>query len=534
MTEIKSFKDLQIYLFKYFYYYYIGLIIFSVYTAVGGIIIPIKISQLDITKTKIYTLIFFFILSTILNLAYHLLQTKFVININNKIYRFFYSKMIKNQEKDTSKKIPSSVYSNINDISRDSVVLIESLISIFPTIVLSINTTIFYFYLNHNISILFIIALILRFVFILIKKNDIIKYSGEYNIQRNKLMNWNQDLNYNFASVLSMNNLKNEYNNLENKINNFQINYENSLLSRLQVSQINTIIDLIFVILSMLFLNNLSKQNLIAFLISYLSFSQFMSGKISKISLIFQRFGKLDSSLENVNKYLSSPKLFLPSSIISRDNNIPLYSTNKLLIYKIKYNFSNKFSIFYENISFNLNQCNILKGGIGKGKSTLLKILFGLYTFNQGDIYLDNKLLDYSNKNNIRKIFHYLEQNPPVFNRTILENINYPIEDNNNQKKILNSTIDNTLKSILNQNNKKAGLAGENLSGGQKQIINLIRFFNVQKPIILLDEPTSSLDKINREAVYEIINKFKKDNVTLIIASHDSELIKLGDNIIEL
>ena len=159
--------------------------------------------------------------------------------------------MIKNQEKDY-KKIPSSVYSNINDISRDSVILIQNIIDIFPTIVLSINTTIFYFYLNRNISILFIISLILRFTFILIKKNDIIKYSSEYNIQRNKLMNWNQDLNYNFASVLSMNNLKNEYNNLENKINNFQINYENSLLSRLQVSQINTLIDMIYIISCML------------------------------------------------------------------------------------------------------------------------------------------------------------------------------------------------------------------------------------------------------------------------------------------
>ena len=353
-------------------------------------------------------------------------------------------------------------------------------------------------------------------------------------MKRNKLMNWNQDLNYNFASVLSMNNIKNEFNNLENKINNFQNNYKNAAISLLNVIQINIFIDILFIILSMFYFKNLSKQNLIAFLISYLSFSQFINNKISKFTCIFISFGKLKTSLQNVNKYLSSPKLFIPSYTISRNNNILLDSTNKLLIYKIKYTFSNKFSIYYENISFNLNQCNILKGGIGKGKSTLLKILFGLHNFNQGDIYLDNKLLDYSNKNNIRNIFHYLEQNPPVFNRTILENINYPFKDNIIQKILLNSTIDSTIKKLLKQNNAKAGLAGENLSGGQKQIINLIRFFNIQEPIILLDEPTSSLDKIHRDAVYEIINKFKKDKVTLIIATHDAELIKLGDNIIEL
>ena len=72
-----------------------------------------------------------------------------------------------------------------------------------------------------------------------------------------------------------------------------------------------------------------------------------------------------------------------------------------------------------------------------------------------------------------------MEQNPSVFNRTILENINYPFKDNN--KKILNSVIDSTINSILNQNNKKAGLAGENLSGRSKTNYKFNKIFQYKK-----------------------------------------------------
>ncbi|VVU95653.1 hypothetical protein CPAV1605_1406 [seawater metagenome] len=77
-------------------------------------------------------------------------------------------------------------------------------------------------------------------------------------------------------------------------------------------------------------------------------------------------------------------------------------------------------------------------------------------------------------------------------------------------------------------------MGGENVSGGQKQIISLMRAIIISKPIILLDEPTASLDSKHRLIVYKLIQKMKEQGKTIIISTHDPDLINLGDNIIRL
>ena len=72
------------------------------------------------------------------------------------------------------------------------------------------------------------------------------------------------------------------------------------------------------------------------------------------------------------------------------------------------------------------------------------------------------------------------------------------------------------------------------MSGGQKQIINLFRAIFTKKDIILLDEPTASLDPINRKKIYDMVKVLKNLKKTVIIATHDNDLIKLGDRIVTL
>ena len=77
-----------------------------------------------------------------------------------------------------------------------------------------------------------------------------------------------------------------------------------------------------------------------------------------------------------------------------------------------------------------------------------------------------------------------------------------------------------------------AGKAGNNLSGGQKQMIALIRSLLQNKSILLLDEPSSSLDKKNKQIFIDLIKKLK--NKTIIINTHDENLFDIFDDIIDI
>jgi ABC-type dipeptide/oligopeptide/nickel transport system ATPase component len=80
--------------------------------------------------------------------------------------------------------------------------------------------------------------------------------------------------------------------------------------------------------------------------------------------------------------------------------------------------------------------------------------------------------------------------------------------------------------------NKTAGLAGENLSGGQRQIVNVINGLINPCKILILDEPTSALDGDLKNELLQLINDFKKHKQSIIIITHDRDVYPLLDKTI--
>ena len=77
----------------------------------------------------------------------------------------------------------------------------------------------------------------------------------------------------------------------------------------------------------------------------------------------------------------------------------------------------------------------------------------------------------------------------------------------------------------------KVGTNGDNLSGGQKQMIHILRCFGKKNKIIILDEPTSSIDVYTKSLIIKAIKKMSV-NCTLIIITHDKDLLELAERII--
>jgi ABC-type lipoprotein export system ATPase subunit len=124
-----------------------------------------------------------------------------------------------------------------------------------------------------------------------------------------------------------------------------------------------------------------------------------------------------------------------------------------------------------------------------------------------------------------------------LFDRKILENILYGCKNksacNENLKEVL--TFEKVQELYRNVNlESDAGPLGENLSGGQRQVANLISGFINPSKILILDEPTNALDHDLKREVIAIIQHFRKYKKCIIIITHDRDLYSLFDETLEI
>lgn len=256
----------------------------------------------------------------------------------------------------------------------------------------------------------------------------------------------------------------------------------------------------------------------------------------SFMSIYFQtrRFIDLKGRLSILSTYLDN----LPSLDNRLSKDIPNSNNININILDLGfYYIKNKYIIKNINLNIKQNEKIALIGEIGSGKSTLGKLLIKLFDYKDGSIKINNiELRDISIKS-LRNIITYIPQHPKLFNRSLYSNIVYGIENKTNKNKVIsliNSIkIESVKKRFLEDLDKPVGKYGNNLSGGQRQIVWLLRSILQNSKVIILDEPTSSLDEENKKMVMDFIINASK-NKTLIIITHDISLLKLVDRTIKL
>ncbi len=164
-------------------------------------------------------------------------------------------------------------------------------------------------------------------------------------------------------------------------------------------------------------------------------------------------------------------------------------------------------------------------GQIGSGKSTLVKLLLGYQPILMGDITIGDVSVKQISAEKIHEEIFYIPQKPKLFNRTLYENIVYGLKKPPTEAEILRTLHDLGLKDVAvifeKKMNEKMGVTGNNLSGGQRQMVWLLRSFYRSSRILVLDEPTASLDPANKEIMIRIIQKISMGK-TVIIVSHDN------------
>jgi ABC-type bacteriocin/lantibiotic exporter with double-glycine peptidase domain len=478
--------------------------------------------------------------------------------IRNKLIGLQFEKNKKNFEEVKS----GEFIQNLIKVSNTSGQLFSHLnYNIIPFILLTIIVTIRLYMISGKIASVFFTFMVLYVVFfvIMIKNNS--KASYTRSAKSSEYYNSIDDVLLNSKTVITTGNLQNELNNLDKNnsdFNKIQTN-EYNLLTKLKLGI--TVINIVLFSTVMYIIFNAKKNNTLGLdsIISLITIFVLLFGRLKYLSRRLCETVVLNGSLKEASEIITN----LKTDTINNGKKTNFIKDGNITIDNLYFSYDNKTNLL-NNISFKAQKGLplLITGQSGVGKSTLIQILLGLknYTMNQtvdqtkktesstqavstqasnlyptnkGSIKYDSVELKDIDIDYLRENISYLPQNPQLFNRTPLENIGYTSQLP--KKELLKVIKAEPLYDIIKSVNihKKIGSLGSKLSGGQKQVIVLFRELLSNKPIIFMDEPTSSIDKTYLVHAINLIKRMALQK-TVIIITHQAEIKQHFTNIIEL
>lgn len=190
------------------------------------------------------------------------------------------------------------------------------------------------------------------------------------------------------------------------------------------------------------------------------------------------------------------------------------------------------------NISFTAKQGEMtaLVGESGSGKSTILRLIARFWDIDSGSISIGNNELSSINPETWLKNISMVLQEVYLFNQSIRDNILFGRHDATEEEMIeaaQKASCHDFIMQLPDGYDTIVGEGGSTLSGGEKQRISIARAILKNAPILLLDEPTSSLDTKNEDLVQNAISNLVKDKTVVMIA-HRLKTIENADQIIVL
>jgi ATP-binding cassette subfamily C protein LapB len=173
-------------------------------------------------------------------------------------------------------------------------------------------------------------------------------------------------------------------------------------------------------------------------------------------------------------------------------------------------------------------------GKVGSGKTTLMKLIIGLYQGDSGSIAIDDIDINQIDPADLRKNIGYLSQDIELMRGSIRENIAYKDLHVNDEKLIAAANIsgvDLFVNQLPQGFDTQVGESGGFLSGGQRQAIALGRAVLLNEPILILDEPTNSFDNTTESTVKKRLYEYTRDR-TLLLVTHKAPMLDLVERLI--
>lgn len=265
-------------------------------------------------------------------------------------------------------------------------------------------------------------------------------------------------------------------------------------------------------------------------IVAFMIYIRLFTNPLTQIAQVMTSLQSTGAASERVFEFLNENEMEKEKDIIYLD---PKKVKGSIEFKSIKFSYDKKPIIKNFSASAKKGETIAIVGPTGAGKTTLVNLLMKFYDINDGDILVDGASIKDLTRENIHELFVMVLQESWIFNGTIKDNVRY------NNKNVSDKQIEEACKAVGLDHYIKTLPKGyntvlneiESLSSGQKQLLTIARAMILDKPFLILDEATSSVDTRTEQIVYRAMDKLTKGKTSFIIA-HRLSTIKNADNIL--
>jgi len=434
----------------------------------------------------------------------------------------------------------------ITRISVSCYVIFYDVISvIIPTAAFLIGVFSYFAYKNATLGLFFILGNAAITAYILFFWNRMLEHKNKHEVKINENEKYIVDILNNIDKVIYRGQNENEIEIFQEKTNE-GVDIAESFIG--YVTTHTTIITvfvnlLIFVAIGYLIKLHIKKKIdttiFITFFTILLLYRDRIVATVQNIPDYLEFIGRLDYIIQEFNRMLGDKNIVDELGKDKYDGHtIPFHHIKYEHVY-FKYDKTEKMILNDFNIDLDLrNKIIGITGLSGKGKSSFVKLMLRLYDCTDGKITFDGVNIKEIDPNYIRSNVTYVNQNSKLFDKRIIENIMYGCSDpdkcDTTLREILKNDKIQELYKNVNIETSLAGNLGENLSGGQRQVINIISGLINPSKILILDEPTNALDGDLKRQILGLLNHYRKYKQCIIIITHDTDVHSLFDQTIKI
>jgi len=401
---------------------------------------------------------------------------------------------------------------------------------IIPTLLIFLFAIGYFFYINPQLGIVTFIGLAIFIIITCIFMNSCIDHAKDMDNTSDKLYEEVGDVLENLANIYTSSTCEEELERLEQYQKKLEEKYSDTI-------KCSAKFNLLFSFAYLLLFFGINYYSYTLYLKKKIKLSQFLS--IIIVSLYIMAHLK-NATIEIrdfifnigiVNKTQTFlDQLFLMGKQTKSGNKSINIQNGSINVENVYLKYPGSSSYIFENLNLSIpgKQSVAIMGQIGSGKTSFIKMLLKLNKYQKGKVYIDNQDITDVDPDELRRKITYIPQHPIPFNRTLYENISYGTKVS---KEIVYNTIRQLGLDILFNPltlDSNVGKHGEKLSGGQKQVVFLLKCLFKDTNIIILDEPTSALDEVNKKHILNMLQEIIK-NKTVLIITHDQEVLKYVD-----
>ena len=512
----------------------------------ASIIESIEKNNIETTTRYLYQFIGISLLFLIFYYLYKILQNNILTKMTQWIKKEILKIILLSNNEDMKHVNFIEFITPITRISSSCYVLAFSFINIIiPLFAFLTIVSCYFLYHSSVFGISFIMANIIIFFYLYTFWDNLAQEKNKNEVKINENEKYVIDILNNIDKVIYRGETLNEINHLTDKTSAVII----TGIDFLSYATKHVIIMIIMVFIIMftsiyyliqLYYKKKIKSNIFITLFSIiLLYRDRMIGVIQNVPDYLEFTGKINYIVDDFYKMLGNKEDL--QKIINKTYS-PVTSDFLLIQFKnVTFSYKKEDTPIFTNLNITINTKNKIIGitGLsGKGKSSFAKLLLRLYEPTSGNILIDGTDIKSIDPNYIRKEITYVNQNSKLFDKKIIDNITYGCSDLNkcddHLSEIMRYNKIRQLYKNIDINNTTAGSLGEHLSGGQRQVVNIIGGLINPSKILILDEPTNALDKELKNEVISMINDFRKYKQCIIIITHDSAVYSLFDEMITI